>query len=118
MITRKVQIDNIYYYPGSCNNLVNMLKSNGYRTRKETHTRAVLTGVTEYWWSVVVVWRKVHWHTHTDVYPAGSFKVYSYIYPKDKINKKTIVTEVTAGSGFYDDGLDEKLGGEAVGLGG
>lgn len=118
MITRKVRIDNIYYYPSGYNGLVNTLKSVGYRTRKETHTRAELTAVTEYWWSEVVVYRKVHWHTHKDIYPAGSFKVYSYIYPKDKINKKTIVTEVTAGGGFYDDGLDEKLGGEAVGLGG
>lgn len=88
----------------------------GYRGKKN-YPGAEKVGVTKYWWDEETIHMVSGGHTYTVRLPAGYFYAYIYKYPIYDKTTTNIVGYESQGSGFYDDSLDDKLGGEKELLG-
>lgn len=81
---------------------------------KRRHEDAKLLSMTKYWWNSYTI-SIVNGPTVT--IPAGHFFAYVYSIPNYVTNKKTVVVEQGLGKGYYDDSIDDMLGGERITLG-
>ena len=129
-----IQIDNPnkringQYNSQQYNSVVNSLTNNKYyRKKTESHSGLKLVYVITYWWPEDYTYKYVsyggtsgHGYYEKYVYPSGSFKAFSYIYPvqKTNISVETVAKEGGNGSSvFFDDTIDDKLGGIKMLLG-
>ena len=106
MIYKSVKIPNPHNIFGDggeiYRSLRNGLKAQGFKSYKY-YEGTEITAITEYWWSEAgPFFKRV---------PAGRFFVYDCTYPVYRTNKVTVVQKSRSADEFYDDTIDEKLGG-------
>lgn len=112
--TRSIQIPNVRQDSSYLSRLKKQLYAQGFRNKKN-YEGAKLISATKYWWdgfTINIV------NGPTMYIPGGYFFAYVYTYPDYKINKKTIIKEDARAKEYYDDSIDELLGGAEEKLGG
>lgn len=113
-VFKSIKIPNGQQDAAYLSNLKRGLYGKGFKFKKN-YEGAQLVSATKYWWDGY--WLNIPFYGDLWV-PGGYFFAYVYTYPDYIINKKAITKEEARGKGFYDDSLDDLLGGSEEKLGG
>ena len=110
---RRIKIDNPVISGSNYDATKKFLAKKGYGA-KRNYRGAKIVDTTEYYYDSYTI--KLANGVRTTI-PAGHFFAYTCTYPDYKANKVTVTKSGKGGSQFYDDSIDDVLGGEKRELG-
>lgn len=113
MIYKSQQIPNPAQDGDTYTKLKRGLYNSGFR-QKKNYDNVKITAATKYWWNSYTI-NIVNGPSVT--IPAGHFFAYDCTYPQYQIHKVAVIKKSESNSEFYDDSIDELLGGMQEKLG-
>lgn len=118
VMSRSVKIANPYLFAnlGLDTQIKEGLMKQGFGFKKN-YKETKLIAVTKYWWPSAKQHIYYAGGSTTITFPAGQFYVYTYTYPEYKVNKSVVTSYENVENLFYDDSIEETLGGERRMLG-
>lgn len=106
--------------PSKVNTIITEIKKElmkkGYGFKKN-YIEAEVETITKYWWKGYTFKMITAGGTVKQKFSGGFFYVYTYVYPKYYTTRKVVTKNVSENSQYYEDTIDDKLGGMEQKLG-